>query len=158
MLANLYSNPGARMQIIEELIKFAHKELLYKYAENVMQNYFGYILFTLSSGKENIPKNDVTVPFPTEDFKQLVEFVNTHICLKTLLEIIMGLLETQNICLQFGQVPKVYFNEDLVSDIYEVLMSVFKHVLKKNVVAESEKMDTLWILSVNSFGLGQGKI
>jgi len=133
MLNNLFKNPGIRIQIIEELIKFAHKELLYKYTEDLMQGYFNYVLFTIES-YENIQNNNeniTPIPFPTDAFKNLSEFVNTHICLKTLIEIILALLKTQKVSTQFKENPKVFFNEDLVSDIYSVLMSIFKYVLKK---------------------------
>ncbi len=146
MLSHLYSGIAVRQQIIEELVRYADKELLFRHGEDVIQGYLGYVLFVLSRPEEaqqrkaSSPKSEAVeekkepeerVAFPTETFKQIMGIAKAHMCLRTLLDIILELLRLQGICTQFGESPRVFFNEDLVSDIYRVLMSVFKDVLKK---------------------------
>ena len=141
MLSNLYYNPGARILILEEIIKHAHKELRSKHAEEKMQNYFSYVFITAlglsrlgDSIKESIieeKKDKYKVAFPTDSFKQIKDFVDDHICLRTLIDIILELLKAQKICTHFGESSATYFNDELISDIYTILMSIFKFVLKK---------------------------
>ena len=113
-------------------MKYAHSELLYKYSGNVLKTYFNCILFVISSvNKPGECKREELVPFPVESFKNLAEFTETHNCLKILLEILIEFIRTQNIVNQFNEVPEVFFNKDLIYNVYTVLMSILKYVLKK---------------------------
>ncbi len=136
----MYSGVGSRQQIAEEMLRYADKELRFRYPEAVLQNYLNYILLVLLhaedtkvpvmvSSEENKEKEKVL--FPTDAFKLLVEFTKGHICLRTLLDIIIELLRAQGICDRFCAIPEVYFNEGLIIDIYRMLASIFKDVLKK---------------------------
>jgi len=130
-LENLYSNANIRLEIVEEFINYGHKELLYKYAGGIMQNYFSYILFMLSSLNTKLEYRGAMVPFPAESFRLLGEFIETHSCLRKLLDIMIELMKTQRISSQFGCASQMNFNKDLIYNFYSVIISVFKYILKR---------------------------
>lgn len=131
MLENLYSNPNTRLEIVEEFIKYGHKELLYKHAGDIMQNYFSYILFMLSSLNIKLEYKGAMVPFPVDSFRLLGEFIETHNCLRKLLDIMIELIKTQEIAKQFEDMSQMNFNKDLIYNFYSVLMSIYKYILKR---------------------------
>ena len=128
-----YGSIQARSQIVDEMIKYADKELLYQI--NEMQTYLQYILLALTSLKDHKFQDPISVSeeiamiFLSDSYKCLIEIYKTH-KMKILLDIMVELLELQNISKQFDENHTVNINEELVSDIYGVLISAFNSVLK----------------------------
>lgn len=131
LLENLYANPNIRLEIVEEFIRYGHKELLYKHAGDIMQNYFSYVLFMLASLNAKLEYKGAMVPFPAESFRLLGEFIETHNCLRKLLDIMIELIKTQRIASRFGDISQMTFNKNLINSFYSVLMSIFKYILKR---------------------------
>lgn len=131
MLEQLYPSVTIRLKLVEEMVRYADKELAFRFPEEVLRGFFEYIQFALRCPEEACI-NKEKVEFPMETFKVLAGFAKTHTCLRSVIDMIIAILQVQGLIrTRFDDPSTVYFNEDLISDIYRILLSVFKDVLIK---------------------------